>query len=69
MVEAAKARFKANFGTEVCNHCQGLKAGPRVGATCFQMQACYYTNFGEDEVTPKHQRVIGKLLANHQEES
>lgn len=42
--EAASSRFKANFGTEACTHCEGLKAGPDVSATCFQIQQCYYTN-------------------------
>jgi len=60
--EAAKTRFQANFGTDVCQHCRGLKAGPGVGATCFQMQACYYNHFRADELTPKHERIVGTLL-------
>jgi hypothetical protein len=60
--EAAKSRFKANFATEVCQHCRGLKAGPGVSATCFQMQACYFDNFREDETSPKQKRIIDSLL-------
>lgn len=67
--EAARARFEVNFGTEVCQHCTGLKAGPKVTATCFQMKACYYTHFRGDRQSPKQEQIIGKLLANHQEES
>jgi len=67
--EAARARFEVNFGTEICQRCTGLKAGPKVTATCFQVRACYYTHFREDKMSPKQHQIIGKLLANHQEES
>lgn len=63
-VEAAKARFQVNFGTPVCDDCEGLKAGPGVVATCFQRRQCYYTNFGAGSLSPKHQRVIQSLLGD-----
>lgn len=58
--EAATARFKANFGTDACDHCDGLKAGPEITATCFQVRQCYYTNIrvGADK---KQSRLIEKL--------
>lgn len=61
-MDAAKNRFRANFATEVCQRCRGLKAGPGVSATCFQMQACYYNHFRGDEKSPKQERLIGDLL-------
>jgi TPR repeat protein len=58
--EAATSRFKANYGTSVCEHCDGLKAGPGVAATCFQLKQCYYTNLkvGADK---KQARLIERL--------
>jgi hypothetical protein len=61
--EAATARFNANFGTEACNHCDGLKAGPDVAATCFQIRQCYYTNLKVGADT-KQTRLIEKLSKN-----
>ena len=58
--EAATSRFKANFGTELCSRCEGLKAGPDVAATCFQMKQCYYTNF-KVEADLKQARLIETL--------
>lgn len=60
--DAAGARFDKNLGTSQCDHCDGLKAGPDVVATCFQTKLCYYTNVKADETTPKHQRTIDALL-------
>lgn len=58
--EAASARYKANYGTSVCEQCDGLKAGPEVAATCFQLKQCYYTNLkvGADK---KQARLIERL--------
>jgi hypothetical protein len=42
--DSAKLRFQVNFGTSVCNRCEGLTAGPGVVATCFQVKQCRYTN-------------------------
>jgi hypothetical protein len=61
--DAAKSRFKLNFGTARCQNCTGLQAGPEVAATCYQVQQCYYTNFRGDKLTPKQAR-IASLLGN-----
>ena len=44
VVEAARARFEANFGTRQCLTCDGLKVRPGVVATCAQVKQCYYTS-------------------------
>lgn len=59
--EAAKLRFQVNFGTDRCQNCSGLKAGPGVVATCFQMRLCFYTNFRGDTATPKQIRLAEYL--------
>jgi len=61
-VEAARARFKTTFGTDRCNRCDGLKAGPGVAATCFQVKQCYYRNFKDADLTPKQSRVLRIFL-------
>jgi len=48
-VEAAHLRFKSNFGSTLCDRCDGLKAGIGVVATCFQLRQCNYTNFKEHD--------------------
>ena len=63
LIEAAKLRFQVNFGTDACAHCDGLHAGPRVVATCFQMQQCNYCNLKEGAETP-HQAAILKNFQN-----
>ena len=60
-VELAKARFKLNFGTALCENCDGLRAGPGVTATCFQVKQCHFDNFREDN-HPRHLRVLNSLL-------
>lgn len=42
--DAARDRFAVNFGSSRCEGCEGLKAGPDVVATCFQLKQCFYTN-------------------------
>lgn len=64
LTDGAKARFKANFGTSMCDNCEGLKAGPDVVATCFQRQLCYFANFKATTTSPKHLRVIDSLLGD-----
>lgn len=61
-IEAAKARFSKNFGSELCEGCDGLKAGPGVTATCFQMKQCYFDSFRSSDASPKQRRVIEALL-------
>ncbi len=58
--EAAKARFKINFGTEVCERCEGLRAGENVVATCYQIRLCHYGNVKKD-LTPRQRGVINNL--------
>lgn len=58
--DAAKDRFKANFGKEICNHCDGLKAGPDVVSTCFQLKQCYYSNV-KSRTSPKQSKLISLL--------
>ncbi len=61
VVEAAQLRFKVNFGTPVCENCDGLKAGPGVVATCFQVRRCNYSNVKDTEITGRQLRVIDAL--------
>jgi hypothetical protein len=58
MIELAKARFKLNFGTNICERCNGLCAGENVVATCYQIKLCYYRNV---QMGKKHQSVIDTL--------
>jgi hypothetical protein len=60
--EAAKLRFQVNFGTDICNNCDGLKAGPGVIATCFQVHVCNYSNVKEENQNPRHLRVLQNLV-------
>lgn len=57
--QAARDRFKVNFGTDVCNACDGLKAGPGVLATCFQIRQCNYSNV--KGTTPRQETLITRL--------
>ncbi len=58
VAEAARARFKVNFGSPRCDSCEGLKAGPGVAATCFQVRQCFYDNLKQGDLTPKQRRVL-----------
>lgn len=62
--EAAKARFGTNFGTDRCRRCEGLKAGPDVVTTCFQMKQCYFKNFKSDDLTQRHKRALKLFLGS-----
>ena len=61
MTEASVLRYRFNFGTPVCVNCDGLKAGPGVVATCFQIRRCNYSNVKDGDVTPKQLRVLQRL--------
>jgi len=61
VVEAAKARFQANFGSKRCTNCEGLRVSPGVVATCVQVSQCYYTNFKQGDLTPKQARILRVL--------
>lgn len=58
ILEAAKARFEKNFATPRCDNCEGLKAGPGVAATCFQVRQCFFTNIKNQDTSPKQTRLI-----------
>jgi len=62
VVAGAKARFRVNFNTSLCNTCEGMRAGPKVQATCFQIRQCYFDNV-KDDPTPKQTRVL-KLISD-----
>src|ERR1700760_1868875 len=59
--EAAKLRFQLNFGSPICASCDGLKAGPGVIATCFQVRRCNYENVREGGASERHLRIIQSL--------
>lgn len=59
--EGAHQRYRANFGTHVCNHCEGLKAGPGVLATCFQVKKCNFDNIHEGSESPLHLKILDRL--------
>jgi hypothetical protein len=61
MADASRLRFKLNFGSDVCEMCEGLRAGPGVIATCFQVKRCDFTNIREDQGDPRHLRIIEGL--------
>ena len=58
--EAARLRFRVNFGTSVCESCEGLRAGPYVLATCYQVKECRYSNVRG--ATKKQLRILNHLL-------
>lgn len=59
--ELAKVRFQTNFGSKLCENCEGLKAGPGVIATCYQVRMCNFTNFKESDHSSRHLRVLDSL--------
>lgn len=61
LFEASHQRFLVNFGTEVCSSCDGLKTGPKVIATCFQVKRCNFTNVYEGLESPYHLRILDRL--------
>lgn len=63
LLEAGKLRFKLNFGTLACDNCEGLKAGPGVVATCFQIRRCEFQNVLEESASPRQIRILRKMTA------
>ena len=61
VIEASKSRFSLNFGSPRCVNCEGLKVGPGVVATCFQVSQCYFKNFKQGDLTPKQERLLRVL--------
>lgn len=62
VTEAGTARFRVNFGSPMCEDCEGLRAGLGVTATCFQVKRCFYTNVKASDASPKQLRVIDTLM-------
>lgn len=56
--EVAQLRFRVNFASPVCENCEGLRAGPGIAATCYQVRQCNYTNIKENQSDPRVLRVI-----------
>lgn len=61
LLEAARQRYRSNFGTDICRNCDGLKAGPGVVATCFQVEKCNFDSIREGSESPYHLRVLDRL--------
>lgn len=61
-LEIARLRFRVNFGTMVCENCDGLKAGPGVVATCFQAKQCHFSNIREGIGSARHLQILDGLL-------
>ena len=59
--EAARQRYRAHFGSESCNNCEGLKAGPGVLATCFQVQKCNFDSIREGSESPTQLKILDRL--------
>ena len=59
--EAAQLRFKVNFGTEQCQNCTGLRAGPGIVATCYQIKQCFFTNLREGDLTSRQASILEHL--------
>lgn len=59
--EGARLRYQLNFGTDLCDHCEGLKAGPGVLATCFQVQKCNFDSIHEGSESSLHLKIIDRL--------
>jgi hypothetical protein len=58
---AAQDRFRQNLGSPLCTNCDGLKAGPDVVATCFQLGRCYFANRKTSDATDAQRRLIARL--------
>ena len=61
LIEASHQRFLVNFGTEICSNCDGLRTGPKVVATCFQVRKCNFANVSEGSESSYHLRILNRL--------
>ena len=61
LLESGKLRFKLNFGTTVCESCEGLKAGPDVVATCFQIKKCEFKSIRNGAASPRQLQILRKM--------
>lgn len=62
LLEASQLRFRVNFGTDTCQNCTGLHAGPGVIATCYQVRRCDYTHIKDGQEGPRKIRILQQLL-------
>jgi hypothetical protein len=60
-LECSRLRFELNFGTSICLNCNGLRAGPDVVATCYQVQRCDFTHIRSGDATPTQARLAALL--------
>lgn len=63
LLEASQQRFKVNFGGPMCDNCSGLKAGPGVLATCFQVKRCNFDSVREGTESLVQLRVLEQLAS------
>lgn len=61
VLEAGRTRFQKTFGSPQCDRCEGLRAGPGVLATCFQIRQCYYSNVKQGDRTSRQERIVDIL--------
>jgi hypothetical protein len=61
LTEAASQRYRANFGTDTCLNCDGLKAGPGVIATCFQVRRCNFDSIHDGSESSQQLRILTRL--------
>lgn len=61
--DAARDRYVKNFGSPQCESCEGLRAGPGVVATCFQIKQCFFTNKKSIDVSRTQKSVIEGLTS------
>jgi hypothetical protein len=61
LLESSKLRFKLNFGTQVCENCEGLQAGSDVVATCFQVKSCNFQNIHTGSASPRQLKILKSL--------
>lgn len=59
--DMARLRFQLNFGSQECENCDGLHAGPNVVATCYQIQRCYFQNLRKGEVEGHQVQLLERL--------
>ena len=63
LLESGKLRFKLNFGTTVCENCEGLKAGPDVVATCFQVKRCEFKSIRSGAASSRQLQILRKMTS------
>jgi hypothetical protein len=61
LLELSETRFKLYFGSSICQNCDGLKAGPNVIATCYQIKRCNFDNIKKGDENPSKLAIIDRL--------